>query len=92
MRIQPFNIQTTLTFLLGDGRTIEAGTEAELWRKLWRAFMPLADELRDDGQFYEFQRVCRFYNFDAVQQPDHLWRLGRVNLATLETTALPEAQ
>ena len=86
MRTPAFSQLEVLTFLLGDGRDIEAGTEAELWGNAWRLFKPLADELRDDGQFLEFQRVCQFYNFDAIQQSGHVWRLERVNLATLETT------
>ena len=81
MKTPFFTRREVLTFLLNDAPNIEAGTEDEIWWKCWRAFMPLADELRDDGLFYEFQRCARFYGFDAVQNRGHTWNLANVNLA-----------
>lgn len=80
MRTPFFSRREVLSFLLGEARNIEAGTEDELWFKVWRAFMPMADDLRDDGLFLEFERVCRFYGFDAVMNRGHTWTMQNINL------------
>lgn len=80
MKTPFFSRREVLTFLLNDARDIEAGTEEELWRKCWRAFMPMADELRDDGLFLEFQRRAHFYGFGPTQNRRHTWTMQNVNL------------
>jgi hypothetical protein len=83
MKTPQFSRREVLTFLLGDGRDIEAGTEDELWWKAWRAFMPMADELRDDGLFVEFQRCAQGYGFGPTQNRGHTWTMQNVNLQTV---------
>ena len=80
MKTPFFSRREVLAFLLNDARDIEAGTEDEIWRKVWRVFFPFADELRDDGLFLEFQRCAQFYGFGPMQNRGHTWTMTNVNL------------
>lgn len=80
MRTPFFSRREVLRFLLGEARHIEAATENELWRKVWRAFFSIADELRDDGLFLEFQRVCQFYGYQPYPTAESAWKMHNPNL------------
>ena len=80
MRAPFFSRREVLAFLLNDARAVEAGTEDECWRACWRAFMPMADELRDDGLFLEFQRCAEFYGYQPYPNANGTWTMRNPNV------------
>ena len=76
MKTPFFSRREVLSFLLSDeARSIASNSKGGCWWQCWRAFFPIANDLRDDGSFLEFQRVCDLYGYGPYPTAEGTWTM-----------------